>query len=39
MVMIMLSWLFKYSINVNYLDDVYFMHVIVYRCKPNISIN
>jgi hypothetical protein len=28
-----------YCIYFNYPDDAYFMHVIVYRCKPNIRLN
>jgi hypothetical protein len=35
-----LSWgLLYYFNNVNYLDDACFMHVIIYRCKPNLWLN
>jgi hypothetical protein len=39
MVMIMIIMIITTLINVNYLVDAYFMHVIVYKCKNNMGLN
>jgi hypothetical protein len=39
MVMIILIMVITELINVNYLNDACFMHVIAYRCKRNIELN
>jgi hypothetical protein len=39
MVMIIFIMVITVLINVHYLDDACFMHVIAYRCTPNIELN